>query len=247
MTPPAPHDDGRSPGPPDRRAGDPPDEGPVLRPDGRLPAGAGGPAPTPGSDAVGEPRGAVRDLSSLRRRAAAEAVAHFLADLDRLGSGVPHRVVEGSAVAAQVRFTDEQLVRAVLRVDVAVTPANRDALETRLRGGGYEPGDGSGDVALMRIAGRRGRRPVHVLFEGRDVEPGPRHHPASPEARAERSRRLAQAFRPILATWRITHERPGTPDEPTVTETREVHLVDETWSPRGTDDHGVAARASAHG
>lgn len=189
------------------------------------------PPPPPGTAGPAGPAaeiGSIRDLSTLRRRAAAEAVARFLDDLSEGAAGVPHRIVEGSAVAAQVRFTDEQLIRAVLRVDIAVRPAARHRYEAALRALGYTPGKGSGDVALMRIAGRRGRRPVHVLFEGTGAPPPTRHHPGSPEAAAERARRLSAAFRPILGSWRCTIERRG--DEAsavteTIAETREVHLV----------------------
>jgi hypothetical protein len=207
------------------------DDGPAPR---RAPGLAPDAAPGPeaesdaesGSDAEAGSgsRPLIRDLSTLRRRAAADAVARFLDDLGRIAGDVPHRLVEGSAVAAQVRFTDEQLIRAVLRVDVGVSPAARPRYEARLRDHGFIPGSGSGDVALMRIAGRRGRRPVHVLFEGPDAPPPSPHPPGSPEAAAERARRLSAAFRPILGTWLTTVEREGD-DETRLTETREVHLV----------------------
>jgi hypothetical protein len=191
--------------------------------------------PRPTSDRPAHRPRPATDLSARRRQAAADAVARFLGDLAGEIAGLPHRVVEGSAVAAEVRFSEEDLLRAVLRVDVAVPGARLAAVKERLREHGYRdagPAPDAGDVALMRIAARRGRRAVHVLLEAADAEPaGPRPHPGSPEAAADRARRLARAFHPILATWRRTHER-RREDGVTVLETREVHLVAEP-SPRG--------------
>ena len=190
--------------------------------------------PSPDSDPDRRP---ATDLSARRRQAAADAVGRFLADLAGELRGVPHRAVEGSAVAAEVRFSEEDLLRAVLRVDLAVPASHLDSVQRRLHEHGYHdagPAPDAGDVALMRVAARRGRRAVHVLLEAAEEHAsGPRPHPGSAEAAEDRARRLARAFQPILATCRRTHER-RRGDGVTVLETRDVHLVADPSPPRRT-------------
>lgn len=200
-----------------------------------MPSTEPGPAP----DHPRPPVPPVTDLSVRRRRAAAEAVGRFLTDLSTQVAGLPHRVVEGSAVAAEVRFSEEDLLRAVLRVDLAVPAADLGTVQRRLREHGYRdvgPAGDGGDVSLMRIAARRGRRAVHVLLDPAGELEAPadrRPHPGSAEAAAERARRLARAYLPILATWRCTLERTRD-DGVSVVETRDVHLVADAARPGRT-------------
>lgn len=178
----------------------------------------------------------IRNLTEERRQAAARAVADFLSDLRADLAGIRHRIVEGSAVAAEVRFSEDRITRALLRVDVEVDDADLESAGRTLRSLGFAPGDPSGDVALLRVAARRGRRPIHVIFDddGPDADPrsgaapppaASRPHPSSPEAARERVRRLAGAFRPIHATWRRATEVPAAASDGTVSEEREVNLV----------------------
>ncbi|MFK7960847.1 MAG: hypothetical protein AB8G96_10010 [Phycisphaerales bacterium] len=190
----------------------------------------------------------IRNLTEERRLAAAAAVRGFLRDLAADLRGVDHRVIDGSAVAAEVQFSEEQLTRAVLRVDVAVADGTQRAAGRALAAAGFAPGPPSGDVALMRIAHRRGRRAVHVLMDGDAAESelagagggadandrrpalAPRVHPGSPEAAHRRAATLAQAFLPVAGTWIRTDEHAVPPedsgrDDATRSETREVQLV----------------------
>lgn len=181
--------------------------------------------------------GAYRDISADRRARAAACVERHLRELTDLleSAALPPRIVEGSAVAAEVFLADTNTLHTAVRAAVYVTPERRPATGRMLRDAGFERTEPTGDTTLLRMAARGGRRPIHVLFDGSDGDavndaasdiPGehPGAHPGTPEARRARMLRIGSAWLALAEAWRRDlHASEETHD---VTESFEVQLIE---------------------
>jgi hypothetical protein len=144
-----------------------------------------------------------RNLSLEERSAAAERVRELYLESKRIlaGGGVAARVIDGSALAAEVEFGEDGSRRAIVRMSLFVPPGSVTVAERTLRTAGFGDAIRTDDLLVIRLALERGRRVVHTLFDDElppragtgslaDL-PAPRHHPASEEGRRERARRLS--------------------------------------------------------
>lgn len=144
-----------------------------------------------------------RNLSLEERSAAAERVRELYLEAKGIlaAGGVAARVVDGSALAAEVEFGDDGSRRAIVRMSLFVPRDSVAAAERLLRAAGFGDAVRTDDLLVIRLALERGRRVVHTLFDDElppragqgslaDLPP-PRHHPASEEGRRERARRLS--------------------------------------------------------
>lgn len=167
----------------------------------------------------------LRHTSLERRRAAAETVAKHLDELRTvLHADDPDvEIVDGSAVAVELRLTDADTCCYAVRVSVFVAPAARPHVERTLMRAGFEPTTPSGDGALLRLARRHGRRPVHVLFETTPPRPDD-PHPSSRAAARTRAERMAGAWREAASTFRrLRHDAERSRE---VTKSFEVQLIE---------------------
>ena len=144
-----------------------------------------------------------RNLSLEERSAAAERVRGLYPEAKRIlaSGGVAARVVDGSALAAEVEFGEDGSRRAIIRMSLFVPAASVTDADRTLRSAGFVEAVRSDDLLVIRLALERGRRVVHTLFDDElpprgglrslvDL-PAPKHHPASEEGRRERARRLS--------------------------------------------------------
>lgn len=144
-----------------------------------------------------------RNLSLEERSAAAERVRGLYLEAKRIlaSGGVAARVVDGSALAAEVEFGEDGSRRAIIRMSLFVPAASVTDADRTLRSAGFVEAVRSDDLLVIRLALERGRRVVHTLFDDElpprgglgslaDL-PAPKHHPASEEGRRERARRLS--------------------------------------------------------
>jgi hypothetical protein len=171
-----------------------------------------------------------RDISAERRERAAACVSRHLGALTALleAHGLAHRIVEGSAVAAEVFLAESNTLHTAVRVGVLVGAGDLPLVERSLRRAGFRPGDPVGDSTLLRLASRNGRRAVHVLLEGGGLdgrEPAAKsRHPADPAAARARAARLRTAWLDLAAVYRRVHYE--TRPDHDVTESFEVQLID---------------------
>lgn len=179
-----------------------------------------------------------RNLSLEERSAAAERVRELYLESKRIlaGGGVAARVVDGSALAAEVEFGEDGSRRAIVRMSLFVPPASIATAERTLRAAGFADATRTDDLLVIRLALERGRRVVHTLFDdelppragtGSLVDlPAPRHHPASEEGRRERARRLSLwKLETAARLMRIRHSTE--PDGLALSESLEISLVAE--------------------
>lgn len=178
----------------------------------------------------------IHDTSLERRRIAAATVAQHLQELRSiLGVGDhPVCVVDGSAVAVELRLSEADTRCYAIRVAVFVAPRARRDVELTLLRAGFRVTTPSSDGPLLRLARRHGRRPVHVLFDAAgqrsdDV------HPSAPEAARARSARMASAWlEPVSTFCRTCHDAE---DAREITESFEVQLIERVsaaGAPTGT-------------
>lgn len=176
------------------------------------------------------------DVSRRRRAQAAAAVDRVL---DRIAArlrsgGVRHRLAEGGAIAAELAAAGETVRRLLVRIDLVLHPDDVTLATKVLRRNGFVPGRPFGDVDLLRLAARGGRRPVFVIFEaGRDgTRAGdadrPVPHPASETARRARAAILERTLRPTAGTMLLSRH------DPVETESIEIALVPAAGIPRGS-------------
>ncbi|MHC4992106.1 MAG: hypothetical protein ACYTGC_14135 [Planctomycetota bacterium] len=168
-----------------------------------------------------------RDTSLERRRAAAANVDRHLDELHTIldADGVKGGIVDGSAVAAEVYLAETNTLHTAIRVAVFVAAPDRRDLERALQRAGFDRSEPSGDVHLLRLAGRGGRRAVHVLFEPDAAADGEPAHPASVEGSRARARRLASAWIEPAATFIRAHlDADETHD---ISESFEIQLIEQ--------------------
>ncbi len=143
--------------------------------------------------------------------------------------GVRFRLVEGSAVAAEVFLAETNTRHTAVRVGVFVAPAERREIESVLRRAGFRRSEPVGDITLIRLAARRGQRAVHVLREGDGAVPSgdghARLHPGDPAAARARIARLSTAWLDLAAVY--CRSRYATRPGYDVTESFEVQLIEE--------------------
>jgi len=173
------------------------------------------------------------DLSRRRRTRAAEAVRAVprrVSSRLRAG-GVRHRLAEGGAIAAELAAGGETVRRLLVRLDLVLHPDDLDRARGVLKRNGFVPGRPFGDVDLIALASRGGRRPVFVLFDADADDPDaslrPLPHPASDAARRARAAILERALRPAAGTMLLSRH------DPAETESVEIALVPAPGIPRG--------------
>ena len=180
-----------------------------------------------------------RDLSAERRDAAQSRVDAFLSETRTTlaEAEITMTVVEGSAVAADVRLAGTDARLTASRVDLVIERAQlQDALRV-LIAAGYSESAPVGDVELLRIANRSGRRPLHILVDADGTGAGGHEDDGgiNGETRAEsilrRSGRLRQALIPRLAVMRRTRFQHDDETGNGVTEDCEVGFVDFSDAP----------------
>jgi len=159
-----------------------------------------------------------RNLALEERSAAAERVRSLYEETRSIlaAAGVAARVVDGSALAAEVEFREDGSRRAIVRMSLFVAEASVAAAVRALDRAGFGPAERTDDLAVIRYALERGRRVVHTLFDDElpptagerslaDLPP-PRTHPGSEEGRRERARRLSLwRLEPAARRMRIRH------------------------------------------
>lgn len=129
-------------------------------------------------------------------------------------AGIATSLVEGSAIAAELRPPGESLRRRAIRAGIEVSAADLPAAERCLRRLGFEAARAAPTIELMRLAHRSGRSAVHVIFDEEDAAAGPAAdgasepsvHPGSEQAARLRAARLGrhriEASRTMLRRWR---------------------------------------------
>ncbi len=179
-----------------------------------------------------------RNLSLEERSAAAERVRELYLEAKSIlaSGGIAARVVDGSALAAEVEFGEDGSRRAIVRMSLFVPRNSLAAAERTLRDAGFGDATRTDDLLVIRLALERGRRVVHTLFDDElppragtgsiaDLPP-PRHHPGSEEGRRERARRLSLWRLEVAARLhRIRHA--VDPDGLASSESLEISLVAE--------------------
>lgn len=191
------------------------------------------PGPPAGEAAKPAAGAAEADVSRRRRTQAAAAVDRVLARIaSRLRAGdVRHRLAEGGAIAAEMAAAGETARRLLVRLDLVLHPDDVDRARGVLRRAGFVPGRSFGDVDLIRLAARGGRRPIFVIFEASlDERDGPRPvpHPASETARRARAALVERALRPTAGTLLLSRH------DPAETESIEIALVPAPGIPSGS-------------
>lgn len=177
---------------------------------------------------------APRDIGLERRLRAAATVRRLLGEVRSLlaRAGVPHRILDGSATAAEIELADEQRRRAIVRAAIRVERTALPPATAVLNRAGFAPSEPRGDVVLMQLARRRGRAAIHVLYAD-DLEPAApppsRPHPGSAEAARERGRRIASAWADATELLARTCVRRDGDVE--VIETFELELLDASSGP----------------
>jgi hypothetical protein len=145
--------------------------------------------------------------------------------------GLSTRLVEGSAVAAELQPLGEAWRRRAIRAGIEVAASELSRAESLLRGLGFAPSRGQPTIELMRQAHRFGRSASHAILgedpasaagEGGDG-PSRAPHPGSPEA-AEARARLIGRYRLVASvtlarSWRRKSRHGG------IEETLEIGLV----------------------
>jgi hypothetical protein len=183
-----------------------------------------------------------RNLSLEERSAAAERVRELYLETKSLlaSGGIAARVVDGSALAAEVEFGEDGSRRAIVRMSLFVPRGSISAADRLLRAAGFGEASRIDDLLVIRLALERGRRVVHTLFDDElppaagtgslaDL-PTPRHHPASEEGRRERARRLS--FWKLDVALRLLRVRHSVdPEGLAASESLEVSLVAEPAEP----------------
>lgn len=145
--------------------------------------------------------------------------------------GLPTRLVEGSAIAAELQPLGEAWRRRAIRAGIEVAASELSRAESLLRRLGFAPSRGQPTIELMRQAHRFGRSASHaILGEDLEVATGERRdgeartlHPGSPEA-AEARARLIGRYRLVASvtlarSWRRKSRHGG------IEETLEIGLV----------------------
>ncbi|MCP3905064.1 MAG: hypothetical protein GY715_15680 [Planctomycetes bacterium] len=147
---------------------------------------------------------AYRDVSAERRAQAAACVERHLAELRATltGDGLRYTVVEGSAVAAEVFLAETNTLHTAVRVAVRVTGDGLDPIDRALRRAGFDRAKPMGDGTLLRLAGRNGRRAIHVLFDGDGHGASGHDHPGSAAAARARLRLLNGAMVDVTTAYR---------------------------------------------
>jgi hypothetical protein len=150
-----------------------------------------------------------RNLSLERLEAADRRVRRRVAVLrGRLeAAGIPAALVEGSAIAAELRPPGESRRRRAIRAAIEIARADLRAAERCLRDQGFEAARAAPTIELMRLAHRSGRGAVHVVFDdAADEADDRRPHPGSEEAAMQRAARLnrhrLEAACTMLRRWR---------------------------------------------
>lgn len=188
------------------------------------------------------PRPPPRDVSLEERSAAAGRVRELYLEAKGIlaSAGIAARVVDGSALAAEVEFGEDGSRRAIVRMSLFVPNGTADRAERTLRKAGFTDAARIDDLLVIRLALERGRRVVHTLFDDElppttghasiaDLPP-PRHHPASEEGRRERARKLS-LWRLEVAARLLRVRHAVEPDGLTSSESLEVSLVPEPTGP----------------
>ncbi|MHC4991026.1 MAG: hypothetical protein ACYTJ0_11230 [Planctomycetota bacterium] len=146
------------------------------------------------------------DTSIERRRAAAATVRRHVRELGSIlaADGLRAAIVDGSAVAVELYVEDTNTRCTEVRVAVFVAPGDRRPVERVLARAGFEATAPTADATLLRLAGRRGRRAIHVLFDAAhgSSRRSAARAPSSAEAASARAARLATAWLEPAATFR---------------------------------------------
>ena len=141
--------------------------------------------------------------------------------------GFPARIVEGSAVAAEVFLSNTNTLHTAVRVAIFVVPDDEPGVMRTLRKHDFKPCEPSGDRRLLRMAAESGRRAVHVLFDGdpsRESSDDSDLHPGDPAAARARAVRLGTAWLDLIAVCRrVRHDAS---DGHETTESFEVQLIE---------------------
>jgi hypothetical protein len=167
-----------------------------------------------------------RNISAERRQQAAACVDRHVHEMRALLSakGLPCRIVDGSAAAAEVYLSDTNTLHTAVRVAMHIDAGEQPDLARALAAVGFAACEPAGDMTLLRLAATRGRRAIHVLIEGDGRIKDGDQHPADPAAVRARTARLASAMLPLAASFRRVRDITG--EEHDVTESFEVHLIE---------------------
>lgn len=140
------------------------------------------------------------NVSERRRRLAVALVQDRVAEVAAvIGRTVPEAgLLTGAATCAEVRLNDADTVHRFIRIGFITKESAIPGLRTSLRREGWHTTVPGTDSGIISIAHAQGRRPHFVVLDGdRDRLDGPGSpHPASPEGRARRERRLRAAMVP---------------------------------------------------
>lgn len=120
-------------------------------------------------------------------------------------AGVAAKLVEGSALSAELSSSDELVRRFASRASVSVGTHDLARAEGALVESGWQRASPQGDMPLLRTAVRHGR---HLVFALLDHHPDPDSarglHPAHPEAIRLRNERLSQWRAAVRVTFART-------------------------------------------
>ncbi|MCP4833660.1 MAG: hypothetical protein GY895_02755 [Phycisphaera sp.] len=140
------------------------------------------------------------NVSERRRRLAVSLVQDRVAEVASvIGRTVPAAgLLTGAATCAEVRLNDADTVHRFIRIGFITTESAIAGVQTALKREGWHTTVPGTDSGIISIAHAQGRRPHFVVLDGdRDRLDGPgAPHPASPEGRARRERRLRAAMIP---------------------------------------------------
>lgn len=141
-------------------------------------------------------------------------------------AGVAARLVEGSALSAELSSSDELIRRFASRASLAIQPRDQERAERTLMQEGWQRAEPQGDMHLLRTASRHGRHLVFALLDEDEDGDRTKHvHPSHPEAARLRDARLSRWRTPV----RLTLARQQTRQDElgcTITETFELSMVD---------------------
>ena len=144
-------------------------------------------------------------------------------------AGVESRLVEGSALSAELSSCDELVRRFASRASLSVAREDLARAGRALADAGWHAADPQGDIHILRTAARRGRHLVFALIDEASGGEAQGLHPAHPRAASLRDERLSRwRVRPAMTLGR--QESKADELGRTVTETFELGLVESQGS-----------------
>lgn len=140
------------------------------------------------------------NLTERRRRQAVALVQDRVAEvISAVARAMPGAgLVTGAATCAEARLDDAVTTHRFIRIGLITTESATNGIRRALEREGWRETVARTDSSIISIAHGQGRRPHFVVLDGdRDRLDGPdAPHPASPEGRAIRERRLRATLVP---------------------------------------------------